>query len=317
MACPRNDPALRRSIPNRDGIAVRRILALACMLSACSAASPSASAPAACRLDRAADLPMAPGTAYAVVPARIDGQPVSMLLDTGDERLAIREQVQAALRLPEDPHHTTIMHGIGGTSTAHDLIIQRFELGDAELPQSGAAVMNLPSVPQTDPPLAGVIGGQILSGYEVEFNFAARRVVLWQRNDCAPVAPAWRGAYASVNLERSTGSLVTMPVTINGQHLRALLDTGALTTTLSVEAATRLGLSAAARISVSRGADGRDVFSHATRLHSVDLGGAHRAELPVLIAPVHIPFADIMLGADFFQRHDLWIAYAGQRAFVQ
>ena len=264
---------------------------------------------------------MAPGTAYAIVPARIDGQPVSMLLDTGDERLAIREQVQTALRLPEDPHHTTIMHGIGGTSTAHDLIIQRFELGDTELPQSGAAVMNLPSVPVTDPPLAGVIGGQILSGYDVEFNFATRHVILWQRSDCDTVAPAWHGPYASVSLARSTGSLVTVPITINGQTLRALLDTGAQTTTISMDAASRLGLTAAglaaARTSVSRGADGNDVFTHVTRLHSMTIGAAHRADMPVMVAPVHVPFADMMLGADFFQHHDLWIAYAGQRAFVQ
>ena len=300
---------------------MRIVLALLCLVSACSAASPSASAPQACRLDRVADLAMAAGTPFAVVPARVDGQLVSMLLDTGDERLAIRAQAQAALRLPEDRRHTTIMHGIGGTSTAHDLIIQRFELGDTELPQSGAAVMNLPTVPLVDPPLAGVIGGQILSGYDVEFDFAARRVRLWQRSGCDTAAPAWQGAYASVNLERSTGSLVTVPVTINGQTLRALLDTGALTTTVSIDAAGRLGLTAAAlagaRTAVSRGADGNDVFTHVARLHSVAIGSAHRTDMPVLVAPVHVPFADIMLGADFFQHHKLWIAYAAQRAFVQ
>ena len=305
----------------RDWTFLRLGIAAAGLLSACSATPPAVSTPQACRLDREADLPMAAGTSYAVVSARIDGQPVSMLLDTGDERLAIRAQMQAVLRLPEDLHHTTIMHGIGGASTAHDLIIQRFELGGTELPQSGASVMNLPAVPVVDPPLAGVIGGQILSGYDVEFDFAARRVLLWQRSGCDAATPAWQGTYASADLERSTGSLMTVPVAINGQHLRALLDTGALTTTVSVEAASRLGLTAAAlaagRTAVTRGADGRDVFTHVARLHSVAIGAARRTDMPVLVAPVHIPFADLLLGADFFQHHRLWIAYAAQRAFIK
>ena len=288
------------------------------LLAACSTAPQSATPPQACHLDRVADLPMASNSPYAIIPARIDGQTVSMLLDTGDERLTIRQQVQGALRLPSDPLHRTTVHGIGGSNTLNDVIIQRFELGGTELPQTGAALVDMPAPVIVNPPLAGIIGGQILSGFDVEMNFAARRVALWQRSDCDSITPAWTGAYASAVLARSSGNLVTLSVLINGHNLRALLDTGARTTTISATAATQLGLTVLAnRTSVSRGADGNDVFAHITRLREIVVGAAHKTDMTVLVAPITMPFADMMLGVDYWQHHRIWISYAGQRVFIQ
>ena len=298
-----------------------RIAIACCMLSACSAGPQAASVPAACHLDRVADLPMAPGTPYAVVPARLDDQPVSMLIDTGDERLTIRQQAVGRLRLAVNHRARTTVHGLGGDATNFDVILQRFELGGTEIPQSGAAVAEIPLSAAVDPPLSGIIGAQTLSDYEVEFDFPARRVTLWQRSECDKIEPAWTGAWSSALLQRSTGSLMTLAVTIDGRSVRALLDTGARSTTIDIEAASQLGMTAAglagAKLSVSRGADGNDVFGHTVRLGDIAVGTSHTTGFPVLVSPVHPPFADMLLGVDFLQSRDLWIAYAGQRVFIK
>ncbi len=264
---------------------------------------------------------MAPGTPYAVVPARIDGQAVSMLLDTGDERLTIRPGAQRALRLPTDAHHRTRIQGIGGDSISFDAIIQRLELGDTEIPQSGAAIADFPIAANTNPPLAGILGTQIMSDYEVEFNFRIRRVVFWQRTGCANIAPDWPAPYATKPLTRGTGNLVTFDVTIDGHPIRALLDTGARNTTISFDAATRLGISAqslaGSSVPVMRGSDGNDVFTRAAHVSDIAMGGAHRTNATILVAPLHLQYAEMLLGVDFLQHRDLWISYGAQIAFIR
>lgn len=301
---------------------MRILLPALCLLSACSSQAPTAAdAPSACRLERAADLPMVAGTPYALVPARIDDQPVSMLLDTGDERLTITHEAQRILRLPEDTKHRTEVHGIGGTSTSFDAVIQRFELGDTELPVTGASLVDLMMHPLVDPPMAGIVGEQVMSRYDMEFDFASRHVVLWQRTGCDTIAPAWTGAWSTVDLLRGNGDLLTLDVAIDGHTIRAMLDTGALTSVIDPQAAAVLGVTAAtlgaARVAVSRGADSSDVLMRRYVLRDIALGSTHVANLAVGIGAVKVPFAHMLLGVDFLQHHDLWVSYAGQKAFVR
>ncbi len=264
---------------------------------------------------------MAPGTPYAVVPARIDGQAVSMLLDTSGGRLTIRPGAQRALRLATDPLHSTRIHGLGGASVSFDAILQRLELGDTEIPQARAATVEFPGAPNTDPPLAGTIGGQILSDYDVEFNFAARRVVFWQRNGCATVAPDWPAPYAATPLSRDARNQVSLNVVIDGHTVRALLTTGLNRTSIDFTAAVRLGLTAQAlagsRTSVLRGADGNDVVTRVAHVSDISIGGVHRSDAAILVAPLNLANADMLLGVDFLQHRDVWISYGGQMVFIR
>jgi predicted aspartyl protease len=298
---------------------MRGVLLLSLLLSGCSAATQQTATQ--CTLDRTAELPMAPGSAYAIVPAKIDGQLTSLLLDTGDERLTISPTAARDLRLPEDTHHRTTTHGVGGDATSFDAVIQRLEFGDTEIPQSGAAIADFPIVANVNPPLSGIMGAQLLSGYDVELDFKTRHVILWQRSDCESFAPNWAGPYTSTLLARTVGSLATLDVIINGQPVRALLDTGARHTTIGLAAASRLGFTGASLAAlpgiVSRGSDGRDVVGHVASLPSLDIGGLHHHNIRVVVAPTHIPFADMLLGVDAFQGRDLWISYAGGKLFIR
>ncbi len=298
---------------------MKRILALALLLAGCAPAAEQAET--RCQLERKAELPMAPGTAYAVVTAQLDGQPTSLLLDTGDERLTIRPSAARALRLPQDTRRRTTTHGVGGDAVNFDAVIQRLEFGDTEIPQSGAAIADFPILARVDPPLSGIMGAQLLSGYDVELDFARRHVDLWQRSDCDSFAPNWAAPYATVPLARSAANLMTLDVVVDGQPIRALLDTGAQHTTIGLAAASRLGFTGAALAAmtsaISRGADGRDVTGHVARLNSIAAGGFARQNMRVLVSPLHIPFADMLLGVDFFARHDIWISYAGGKLFLR
>ncbi len=289
-------------------------------LAACSQAAQEANTQA-CTKESVADLPMAPGIAWPVVVAALDGQAVSMMLDTGSERLGVRSQAAVELRLPQDRRHSTRMRGLGGTSVAYDVALQSFEIGGTELPQSGAAVIEMPAMPAARPAVAGVIGAQTLSDYDVELDFVRRHVVFWEVSGCAQVMPAWQGTWSSARLARGAGNLVSLDVDLNGQAVRALLDTGARNTTIDFETANRLGIGSAALAAgkevVTRGADGSDVVAHVIRMQEVSVGSVRSANFPVLVSPVHLPFAGMLLGVDLLQHRDVWISYAGRELFIR
>jgi predicted aspartyl protease len=146
-------------------------------------------------------------------------------------------------------------------------------------------------------------------------------VVFWQRSGCANVAPDWPAPYATKPLARGAGNLVTLEVTINGHPVRAVLDTGAQNTILGFDAATRLGINAqslaGSRVPVMRGSDGNDVFTRIAHVSDIAVGGAHRTNATILVAPLHLQYADMLLGVDFLQHRDVWISYGRQIAFFR
>ena len=279
-------------------------------------AEASTQTPASCSIDKVADLVMAPRQRWVIVPAKLNGQTVSMVLDTGAEAAMVSPDAQLALGLAADPHNRTTVIGPTGSATSQNVLIEHFQLGDEELPQPSMAVGELPMRPAIEPMLAGLIGGQILSQNDVEFDMPGHRVTLWQRPSCAPPGPAGGGQWNRVRLQRGQGSLVTLEVSIGGQRLQALLDTGAAGSLLSTTAAARLGVAATAREVVTRGADGADAIMRARRYPDVAVGGSHSA-LTVLVGDMRVPFAEMILGMDFWRGRRLWIDYAHQLAYVQ
>ncbi len=254
-----------------------------------------------------------------IVAARLDGHPVSMLLSTGDTLISVSHAAQRDLHLSDDPHTQAVLAGMGGNTNANRAIIQRFELGDVELPDVLAIVADLPGSSNVQPPLAGAIGARVLSQYDVEFDFNNRHVTLWQRRGCTSAAPNWTGAWSTLRLTRSPSNNLATDIAIDGHVLRAVLDTGSLVTTLNDEAARRVGLGTGSPLSaqVIRGEAGNDVIAHTLAITSMIAGAIPLQKDKVLVAPVHIPFADMMLGADSLQHHDLWLSYDFQEAFIR
>ena len=280
-------------------------------------AGPVAQTPASCSIDKVADLTIAPRQRWVIVPAKLNGQTVSMVLDTGAEAAMVSPDAQLALGLAADPHRRTTVIGYNGSATSQNVLIEHFQLGDEELPQPSMAVGEIPMRPAIMPMLAGLIGGEILSQYDVEFDVPAHRVTLWQRPSCAPPGPAGGGHWDRVRLQRGQGSLVTIEAAIGGQRLQALLDTGAANSMLSETAAARLGVAGTTKEIVTRGADGADAIMRTRRYPDVAVGGTQSLNFTVLVGAIRVPFAEMILGMDFWRSRRLWIDYANQLAYIQ
>lgn len=289
-------------------------------------------APGSCALTRIARVPLRNDGLYLSVPVSIAEGDVreaySLVVDTGAEGGLISGHVAERLGLAVDSVRRTVIYGTGGTgSLVPNVLIGdlRLETGDGGGLDLGALSMpvgDLPGQPMITPPVAGLLGGDMLSRFDLEFDVAGGWLSLWRMQGEGSVcraAPAWQGAYDDVALRRD-GHRVAVAVELDGRPLTALVDSGARSRILSIEAAARAGVSAERLAGdpggETSGVDGRPMLYHWHRFASLRVGSGVEQAPVLTVAPLQ-DRVDMLLGADWFARHDVWISYAGGRMFMR
>ncbi|MEJ0071906.1 MAG: retropepsin-like aspartic protease [Pseudomonadota bacterium] len=168
---------------------------------------------------------------------------------------------------------------------------------------------------------AGVIGGDFLRNYDVELDFPAKLMRLFRRPACYGARPAWTAPYATVPIRVSSQNAILLPVRLNGNSLRAILDTGATGLVLTLAAAQGAGIDAAAlrgaKTVATSGAAGLPGTAWVHRAQALDIGVEHFTNRTILIQDFKLPIADMLIGEAYIQTHKIWIAYAANLMFVQ
>src|ERR1700720_4256846 len=107
---------------------------------------------------------------------------------------------------------------------------------------------------------------------------------------------------------------------INGTKIRVMFDSGASTSMLSLKAAARAGVTPDTAGTVdagySRGIGRRTVKSYIAPFSSFKLGdGEEIKNTRLRIADVDLDEGDMLLGADFFLSHHIYIANSQRRVY--
>jgi predicted aspartyl protease len=169
------------------------------------------------------------------------------------------------------------------------------------------------------PPVAGLLGVDVLSHFEVELDLPAHRMALYTLTGCSSYAP-WPDA-STFALQRTATGLTFVGAQVDGRAVRALVDTGARTTMLTRQTAMALGVSEATLAgATTRNGVGIGSGSVVFRQHRFDelgLPGDLVRDMPVNIAELDLPDIDMLLGADYLERRHTWISYATGRLFIR
>ncbi len=277
----------------------------------------SHTAEGACVVQTAAELVLREHAGFLTVGASVNDRPVSLLLDTGAESGLVTPEAAQLLNLPPDPERQTWMEGTGGAgAVAPHVLLSGVALEALALPPQSVPVGPLPAIPRVVPPVAGLLGADILAAFDVEIDVQRSRLALHEvYGDCHdPVSwPHWTAPL------RRTGDRLTVTATLDGRRFEALVDTGALSIALDVDAAAQLGVTvdrlAREPGGVSGGVDMREVPFHWHRFVSFSVGGATLRN-PVLTVTTVREVTPILLGASWFASHRVWLSYATGRMFI-
>lgn len=305
-----------------------RALRTALLSALCAAATPvfvtqvASAAEGLCHHERIARVPLHDDQGFLNIPVEINKHAASMIVDTGAEGSLLSPEAAERFQVQLDPSVHTLMQGTGGMGRmVPNVVVRSLTLGGLETGPVSMPVGDLPGKPVTQPPVEGLVGGDLLSHYDVEFNVAEGWLTFWsvKSGSSACAGPAdWHVIYRAVPLE-SAGRRVIVQVLLDGKPLRALVDSGARSRILSDKAAERLGVSARTLAAdpggLTSGVDGHQQVYHWHRFQTFQIG-QEQEKAPVLtVAPIH-DSVDMLLGSDWFAAHRVWISYQKGMLYV-
>ena len=276
---------------------------------------------AACQLQKYVELPVTIENGGAVVAAKLNGQDARLTVDTGAFFSMLTPSAAAKFGLRTDPLPPTIrVGGVTGeadvrVTTVKDLSVLGTPLHSVDF------LVGEHGMGDDD----GLIGQNLLSLIDIEFDFSGGAVRLIKPIGCgdAPLA-YWASdprAYGSIAIDsivppqqRIVGS-----VTINGVRMRAVFDTGARRSVLSVEGAHKAGVKTTdpgVTPGGVWGGVGRGLIQTWIAPFSlVDIGGEQIKNTRLRIANITMADADMIIGADFFLSHRIYVSKSQRKLY--
>jgi tetratricopeptide (TPR) repeat protein/predicted aspartyl protease len=295
----------------------REFLALALALCLLAAGR----AEAACQIQKYVELPVTIENGGAVVAAKLNGQDARLTVDTGAFFSMLTPSAVAKFGLKTDPLPPTIrVGGVTGEADIKVTTVKDFSVLGTPL-RSVDFLVAEHGMGGTD----GLIGQNLLSLIDIEFDFSGGAIRLMKPIGCgdAPLA-YWASdprAYGSMAIDsivppqqRIVGS-----VAINGVRMRALFDTGARRSVLSVEGAHKAGVK-----TTDPGVTPGGVWGGVGRgltetwiapFSVVDIGGEQVKNTRLRIANITLTDADMIIGADFFLSHRIYVSKSQRKLY--
>jgi predicted aspartyl protease len=211
-----------------------KLLLTALLLSAGSAAH-AEDCPGLRILGQVALVPSDDGAA--VIPVILDGKPKNLLLDTGGEVSSLSPTTVAELGLKTFQANTEIIDVVGSRSDR--AVSTTLELG--LMKSNHFQFMVAPTAfPFGSSGIAGIIAPDVLRNYDVDVDFGAHKLNLFDPKHCAGKIPYWKAdAVAVLPMQLMAGGNIRLTMRLDGQPVVAILDTGSSITSLYVDAAQR------------------------------------------------------------------------------
>ena len=172
---------------------------------------------------------------------------------------------------------------------------------------------------------AGVIGQNVLGRADTEYDLANGFIRLFHAKDCVNRGMAyWHGtaevAMVGIKYTSEWSPHLIGTATLNGSKIRVVFDTGAGRSLLTLKAAARAGIKPGGPDVLAGGAGrgiGRRSFeTWIARFDSLAVGGEEIKNARLRIGDAALSGdADMLLGADFFLSHRIYVAESQQRIF--
>jgi len=285
-----------------------------CLAAMLAAAMPGLAQAEGCKMGTLAALPVTMVGRRPLVHAGVNGRDYAFIADSGAFYSFLTPSTVAESKLATRPAPPDYWVGtVSGYEKPRLTKVPTFTL-------AGVPISNLEFLVKNSEVsgAAGLMGQNILALYDTEFDLAGGMIRMMRSEGCAKVGLAyWRKdgqGYSQLDTEPMVGtaSHIVGTVVVNGVHLRAMFDTGAPVSELTLEAAARVGLKPDGPHVVSGGAWDDGTSRHETWIGAVatlKIGDEEIGNARLRFGKMKIDSAfDMIVGVDFFLSHHLYYA---------
>lgn len=281
----------------------------------------NAQAQNSCDYEKVGQVPLKDIGGFLLVTVTLNGHPFNMVVDTGSEGSLISPEGAKILNLPIDPNRQTVVQGPrGGQELVKNVYIQQMGLGKLIIGPLSVPLGNLPSYPRLDIPVIGLIGGDILSHFDLDFNVKAGVLSFWNIQSYSllcHVPPFWGDDMQTVSL-KMLGHRPFVDVKVNNKPLLALLDSGARSRIVAFNTALKIGVPYHVLTQdpggIASGVDMRSTRYYWHKFKSFQVGDDIERNPTLTVSPLN-DSTNMLIGSDWFATRHVWVSYARQKLF--
>lgn len=278
-----------------------------------------ANAATSCKLTQLAELPITMVGQRPTVPVKINGHAAPFFIDSGAQfgtidlswakRLDVHDQIA--------PGYT--LNGVGGKQDLRFATVKDFDLAGLPLHNIDFFV----AASGLEESIAGVVGENLLGAFDTEYDFANGVVRIFKPENCGGTFLAyWSDGKASVlpidATERDHRHIIS-GVLVNGQHMKAIWDTGAPRSVMTKRSAARAGVtptSEGAQFAGRAGGFGdRLSDSWIAPFESFAVGDETIKNTRLRFMDADAGEQDMLLGFDFFLSHRVYVANSQRKVY--
>ncbi len=292
------------------------LLAAACLISANSHAAGK------CQIAKVGELPITMNSLRPVVPAKINGRDAKFVLDSGAFYSMITRATADEYQLKRSPGPWgMVVTGVGGTADVNTTTVKEFSI-------IGVTIKNVEFlVGGSEVGSEGLLGQNFLERFDVEYDLANGAIRLFHTDDCEHarlaywLQPDQSFSYMHIDRIDPLHPHTIGEAYINGERIRVAFDTGAFTSLLSFKAAARAGIKPDSPGVVDAGTTGGigrgRARSYIGTFASFKIGdGEEIKNAKLRFTDMDLEMADMLLGADFFVSHRIFVANKEHRLFL-
>ena len=248
----------------------------------------------------------------------INGTPATMIVDTGSFQTLLTptatERRKLALR-----NTGRSAYGIGGGTWIYQTRVDEFSIGPAK---SGRTWLQVVTDFGKRPHYEALVGAPFLLQSDLEISLATKELKFFRPKDCGDHFLGYWDEHAVVlpfNQHMRSTANPHFTVVVNGVKLDAIIDSGASTSFVTLNAAKRAGLTLdtpeLVRAGEATGIGTRKVARWRTTFKRFEIGDevVHNAEVGVLD---YEGTAEVLLGADFLRAHRVLFAMSQQKIYL-
>lgn len=279
-------------------------------LAASAFASPGHAAEA-CTVGKIAELPVTMSGLRPLVHVQINDKDATFVADSGAWFSMISPGSAAEYGLTLEPLPVGFfLRGVGGSVTPRLTTVKKFTIVGVPIPKVQFLVGG------SEVGSVGLLGQNFLAMADAEFDLAHGAIRLMRNQGCGSKASLayWvpvGSAYSELDTEVIEGRSphIVASVYVNGVKLKALFDTGAATSSISLSAAARFGLKpdgpGVVAAGESHGIGRRRIATWIGPIQSIKIGDEEIRNTRIRFGG-DFDNVDMLLGADFFLSHRLY-----------
>jgi predicted aspartyl protease len=283
-----------------------------------------------CRYVNLKTLPITFAGRQPTVEGSVNGKTVTMLLDTGSYRTWLTRKGVESLGIAVG-HSNQLVYGISGESTVYRARVTEIAIGPVKRNAMTLGVIwDIAGKPSYD----AVIGTDFLFQRDLEISIAEQRASFFHPVDCKDAFLAYwdRDAFvANFGPAGAPGDPPHVVVEINGQKVRAIIDSGASASAIDLAAAARAGITpqsaGVVKGKMAAGTGKRFIPTFIAPLERIAIGNATIRDVKITIMDlwsaaeedarygVRDVWPEMILGIDFLRANRVLLAMSQRRLY--